>query len=84
MSVLSSHLLLLLLAEASLSGQTRTVGHTVCVRVLPPALPHKEQPDDAQELAAPWLQWNVEAIAETDSDHESIRRPRTASSSQFV
>lgn len=54
--LLSAHVLLLLLAEAALSGQARAVRHAVRVRVLPPEVPHQELAHHAQESAAPRLQ----------------------------
>lgn len=61
---MSSHLLVLLLAEAPLPGQTRAVGHAVRLRVLPSQIPHQELADNAQEPTAPRLQWHAQASAQ--------------------
>lgn len=53
LSLLSTYLQLLLLAQAPFPRQTRAVGHALRVWVLSSPLSHQEQPDDAQELATP-------------------------------
>lgn len=70
MSLLSSHFLVLLLAEAALPGQTRAVGHSVRLRVLPSQIPHQEFADNAQESTASRLQRHAQASAE-DFGHQT-------------
>lgn len=81
-SLLPSHLLLLLLPEASLPGQARAVGHPVRLRVLQPSLSHQEQPDHPQEPPAPRLQRRPQASTEEHRDedvvHAAVQRPGTA------
>lgn len=78
MPILSPHILLLLFAETPLSRQTRTVGHTVCVRVLQPAIPHQKLTHHTQELATSWIEWDAEASTQ-NVGHQ--KRTRTTSRS---
>jgi len=55
LSALPPDVQLLLLAEKTLPGQARAVRHSIRVRVLPTAVPHQEQPDNAQEPATQGL-----------------------------
>lgn len=70
-SLLPQDILLLLLPKATLSRQTRTVWHSLCVRVLPPEVPDQELPHDPQEPPAPRLQRHAEAAAQ---DFSSAKR----------
>ena len=64
MPVLSTHVQLLLLIKATLPRPPREVQHPVHVRVLQPQLPHKEQPDHAQEPPTPKYQRHAAAAAQ--------------------
>lgn len=71
MSLLPSHLQLLLLAETSLSGQARAVRYVVRVRVLSQEVQDEEFAHDAQEFAAPRLERHAQAPAQ---DHRHQER----------
>lgn len=76
MSILPTHVLVLLLAKATLPGQARAVRYALRVRVLPSTLSHEKLADNTQKLAASRLKWNVEATAKDVSDQECSRPPR--------
>lgn len=70
MSLLPSHLLLLLLAEAAFPGQTRAIGHAVRVRILPSAIPHQELSHHSQESTAPRLERHAKETAQDNRYQE--------------
>lgn len=77
-SVLPPDLQLLLLAQTPLPGQTRTVGHTVRVRVLSQEVPYQKLTYNAQESAASGIERHAQASAQ---DYRHQERTRTSASS---
>lgn len=60
-SILSSHILMLLLVKKTLSGQTRTVRHIVRMRILPSTIPHQKLVNNTQKSTASWLERHAQA-----------------------
>lgn len=62
--ILPTNVQLLLFTETAFPRQTRSIRYPVCVRILPTALPDKEQPNNAQELAAQGYHGRTQAFFE--------------------
>lgn len=70
MSLLPTQFLVLLLAETTLSGQTRAIEHALRVWILQSSLSYEKFINDPQESSASWLERHAQEATENISNQE--------------